>query len=528
MVAMAEGILHIIDSDQAMRAESLTLYSDNEAVVKTINKKCQGDSNKQLYQLIRSWVYEIDRKRHQKQLDRILIKHVPAHAKENKLNKSAINPFRCNDFADRLAKTALQKKKICVTGRYSPQALHQGDKDVQPSFNPYQRLSRARLLNNEYQKEIEGVVGKSNDEDVALSLFLTDENQAQVLRTFTSSEEISDYIQTEAFVKILLKNYDNDEQDYHLTIANGLCLIDSLYRLHQYHQNNSVLPPPTNFADKHSKENFTNFISQLCTQNEDIQKSKTLQAMHAFAQKTTNNSDTFSPFPNDDLVRFLLPSIPRMLLQQFERNLSYDKVISSNNRNKTGLYRVDEAAELLTENCLIFKNKGLHFFSSLTPKPWQQNSVNKLQRALLDLSEKILHINLRCQSNEASESDTDEELQGDSSQQQPAKADPPGTHCQSDSSSQSPQTQDAHTYGSQQSNQTPDSNPRQKSAKRSTTPDSNPRQKSAKRSTTVYFVCQCGKRIRDKDENNRVQHIKKHVKENGCNIDLSRKSLRKQ
>ena len=69
-------------------------------------------------------------------------------------------------------------------------------------------------------------------------------------------------------MKLLLKNQDNDNLDYYQTIPNGLCSLDSLYRLSQF-ADSGVEPPKTNYADSKSHKQFLIFIDSLSQENQD-------------------------------------------------------------------------------------------------------------------------------------------------------------------------------------------------------------------------------------------------------------------
>ena len=116
-----------------------------------------------------------------------------------------------------------------------------------------------------------------------------------------------------------------------------------------------------------------------------------------------DNSEIFTPFPDDDLILFLFPEVQRMFLQRFENNSKYDMVMSSNVLPyKAGFFSVNEAETLAScaLDLLFFKRDGQHFFSSLglTKKLWRQDCPKKLSEALQNLSEEILQTNLELRS----------------------------------------------------------------------------------------------------------------------------------
>lgn len=161
--------------------------------------------------------------------------------------------------------------------------------------------------------------------------------------------------------------------------------------------------PKTDFGDQSSRENFLAFIEK-CLEEDGIDHEKrvTLQAMQEFTRSAKDNSETFTPFPNDDLIFLLFPEVQRMFLQRFENNSNYDMVMSSNVLPyKAGFFSVNEAVTLSScaHDLFFFKRDGQHFFSSLglTEKVWRQDCRKKLSEALQNLSEQILHTNLELQ-----------------------------------------------------------------------------------------------------------------------------------
>ena len=198
--------------------------------------------------------------------------------------------------------------------------------------------------------------------------------------------------------EVYFKNDDNDEKDKQLTIQNGSCLIDTFKRLVEFHTSGTMSGCT---VVEELNPGFVRFLENIIeTSTNDNSEKDILERMLEFAKDAVDiqeNERMFTPFPNDDLIRMLLPQIPRILLQEqtgLTTNGKFDQLSSISSVSATGSFSYDQVNSLLEiGKLLVFKLGNLHFWPSLDEKEWEKRPQDDFSETIKLLSQELEAIN---------------------------------------------------------------------------------------------------------------------------------------
>lgn len=251
----------------------------------------------------------------------------------------------------------------------------------------------------------------SQNGQIGLKLKFSDTDTSLRLQRLQKSEEIQQFLKSESVgfkFQVYFKNEDNDEKDSQLTIQNGLCLIDTFKRLVDFHTNGKK-SESTEVEELYSGLIIflENIIATDTSSNNDKSEIEILEKMLEFAQSAADTKEygqMFTPFPNDDLIRMLLPDIPRILLQEptgLTNTAKFDQLISISSVSATGSFPYDRVNSLLetllqTKKPLVFKLGKLHFWPSLDEKEWEKRPQDDFSETIQLLSQELEAINQEC------------------------------------------------------------------------------------------------------------------------------------
>ena len=266
----------------------------------------------------------------------------------------------------------------------------------------FDTICRRNADRGQYQNKVEELFVTSQNGQIGLRLKMGhDATTSLRLQRLKQSNEIQQSLEGGLVglrFEVYLKNDDNDEKDKQLTMQNGLCLIDTFKRLVEFHTLGTTSECTVVEELNHNFLIFLESIIEISTNNnsdKDI-----LERMLEFAKDavdTQGNERMFTPFPNDDLIRMLLPQIHRILLQEptgLTTNGKFDQLVSISNVSATGSFSYDQLNSLLEiEKLLVFKLGNLHFWPSLDEKEWEKRPQEDFSETIILLSKELEALN---------------------------------------------------------------------------------------------------------------------------------------
>lgn len=257
----------------------------------------------------------------------------------------------------------------------------------------------------QYQNKVEQLFVTSQNGQIGLRLKMGSHADTSLrLQSLKQSGEIQQYLEGGLVglkFEVYFKNDDNDEKDKQLTVQNGLCLIDTFKRLVEFHNSRTMSGSTVVEESNSGFVRFLEHIIETSSTNDNSENEKNiLEKMLEFAKEavdTQENERMFTPFPNDDLIRKLLPEIPRILLQEptgLTTSGKFDQLISISSVSATGSFTYDQVNSLLEiEKLLVFKLGVLHFWPSLDEKEWENRPQDDFFEIIELLSQELEAIN---------------------------------------------------------------------------------------------------------------------------------------
>jgi hypothetical protein len=263
-----------------------------------------------------------------------------------------------------------------------------------------------------YQKLVQQLFATSENELIGLQLKIPSIHFDKAVTTLVemkSMDEIQSYLKMDSSrLKVYLKKDPTDDTDN--TIANGLCLIDTLRRIVQSYKKEDI--------QRADKGLLLTFLQDMITKTEELAKDthythitnrnyveelinmliRNLEKLREMQMFISNeNTGLFLPFPHDDLTRMLYPEVPRILIREVEGQdsiVEFNELVSINNITKSNYFCHEEIIDILEKEIIyVFKLKGQHYWDSQDRKQWQNQATQDIQEAMVKLSAKVLKLN---------------------------------------------------------------------------------------------------------------------------------------